>query len=150
MSGEFVVVRGRKGGTQRRRLESRKHPRFKLAGETKVSLRPSGVFWLTNPGSSWKKTLLGDLSQGGLQIKSSFPIKDGARFRIAFQVPDNGRAIQAKAIVRWVSHKTVEQKTIWHAGLQFVELEREFQTRLRTLQKKMVDDNPSGLGIFRR
>lgn len=149
-SAEFVAVRGRKGGTQRRRLSSREHPRFTLAGEFKVNVRPSGVFWLTNPGSTWKKTLMVDLSQGGMQIKSSFPIKDGARFRIAFQIPDNGRAIQCKAIVCWVSHKTVEQKTTWHAGLQFVELEREFQTRLRTLQKKVVDDNPNGSGIFPR
>jgi hypothetical protein len=150
ISGEFVVVRGRKGGTQRRRLESRRHPRFELPEETKVNIRQSGVFWLTNPGSSWKKTTLVDLSQGGLQIKSSFPIKDGARFRIAFQIPGNGRAIQCKAIVRWVNHQTVEKKTTWYAGLQFIELERDFQTRLRALQNKLVDDNPNGSGIFRR
>lgn len=142
-SGQYDFVNKNDGSVKLCRKNSRKAPRFTIPNAT-VNVRSSSIFWISAPGSSWKKTQLGDLSLSGVKVIASFAIKEGSRYRVSIQVPGQKKPIQAKAFAKWVQKKTGVSKdsgrqTIYIAGLEFAELGKGTRAELERLANENLN-----------
>jgi len=100
----------------------------RIVFETTVQYEPSREGKLSD--------LSRDLSEGGLYLKTQYPLATDATLTLSFSIPKRGQevSISCKARVAWTNFETNRLKTEYPsgAGLQFLNLPCEASTALST------------------
>ena len=87
---------------------------------------------------SFVQAYTGNISQGGLSLKTDTPLKTGEKFVLNLQLPEGGENLKINCVVRW-SRKKEESTSSRPAGMgvQFVEMSNKDREKLILYLKKI-------------
>ncbi len=106
--------------------EHRRAPRLPV--DIKVDYRTVGSF-ITD--------YTGNISKGGLFIRTSLPLEVGTRVRLRLTLPDGDAPFALDGVVRWTATARDKEKATPGMGIEFLEFDEDVKRRLEALVKTL-------------